>query len=141
MPSASAHTAGAEGNYVAMPTTNLFDHAADAKPVAAGTTLFHAGDARDGLYAVVEGEVDIIVNGKVVETVGKGGIFGEMALIEQEDRVATAVVKTDAKIVVVDERRFLFLVQQTPNFSLHVMRVLSDRLRRMDDRFVRPTRA
>jgi CRP/FNR family cyclic AMP-dependent transcriptional regulator len=124
-----------------VPTTNLFDHAADARPVAAGTTLFNAGDARDGMYAVVEGEVDIIVNGKVVETVGKGGIFGEMALIEQEDRVATAVAKTDAKIVVVDERRFLFLVQQTPNFALHVMRVLSDRLRRMDDRFVRPTRA
>jgi CRP-like cAMP-binding protein len=34
----------------------------------------------------------------------------------------------------VDERRFLFLVQQTPNFAIHLMRVLSDRLRRMDRR-------
>lgn len=122
-----------------MPTTNLFDHAADAKPFPAGATIFRAGDPRDGMYAVVEGEVDIVVNGKLVETVGKGGIFGEMALIEHHDRTATAVAKTDAKIVVVDERRFLFLVQQTPNFALHVMRVLSDRLRRMDERFVRAT--
>ena len=63
-----------------------------------------------------------------------------MALIEKERRTATAVAKTDAKIVSVDERRFLFLIQQTPNFALHVMRVLSDRLRRMDERFVRATR-
>jgi CRP/FNR family cyclic AMP-dependent transcriptional regulator len=124
-----------------VPTTNLFDHAGDAKAVAAGTTIFQTGDPRDGMYAVVEGQVDIFVNGKLVETVERGGIFGEMALIDRENRTATAVTRTDSKIVTVDERRFLFLVQQTPNFALHVMRVLSDRLRRMDERFVRPTRA
>lgn len=124
-----------------MPMTSLFDHSADAKPVAAGTTIFQTGDPRDGMYAVVEGQVDIFVNGKHVETVEKGGIFGEMALIDKENRTGTAVAKTDARIVTVDERRFLFLVQQTPNFALHVMRVLSDRLRRMDERFVRSTGA
>jgi CRP-like cAMP-binding protein len=77
----------------------------------------------------------------VVETVESGGIFGEMALIEKDRRTATAVARTDSTVVAVDERRFLFLVQQTPNFSLHVMRVLSDRLRRMDEHFVRATRS
>jgi CRP/FNR family transcriptional regulator, cyclic AMP receptor protein len=43
------------------------------------------------------------------------------------------VAKTDARVVAIDERRFLFLVQQTPNFALHLMRVLSERLRRMDE--------
>jgi CRP/FNR family cyclic AMP-dependent transcriptional regulator len=100
-----------------VPTTNLFDHAADAKAVAAGTTIFQTGDPRDGMFAVVDGQVD------------------------KENRTATAVARTDSKIVTVDERRFLFLVQQTPNFALHVMRVLSERLRRMDERFVRATRA
>ena len=93
-----------------MPTTNLFDHTADAKPFPAGATIFSTGDPRDVMYAVVEGEVDIIVNGKVVETVGKGGIFGEMALIEHQDRTATAITKTDTKLAVVDERRFLVLI-------------------------------
>lgn len=124
-----------------MPVTRLFEHASDMKPVAAGTTIFSAGDPRDHMYAVVEGEVDIFVNGKLVETVEKGGIFGEMALIDAESRTGTAVAKTDAKVVAVDERRFLFLIQQTPNFALHVMRVLSDRLRRMDERFIRATKA
>jgi CRP/FNR family transcriptional regulator, cyclic AMP receptor protein len=123
-----------------MLATRLFEHASDAKPVAAGTTIFNAGDERDFMYAVLEGQVDIIVNGRVVETVESGGIFGEMALICKDKRTATAIARTDAKLVAVDERRFLFLVQQTPNFALHVMRVLSDRLRRMDEQFVRATR-
>ena len=117
-----------------MPTTNLFEHASNARTVDAGTTIFRDGDPRDDMYAVIEGQVDLFVKGKLVETVEKGGIFGEMALIDKEPRTGTAVAKTDAKIVPVDERRFLFLVQQTPNFSLHVMRVLSERLRRMDSR-------
>jgi len=123
-----------------MIATRLFEHSSDARPVDAGTVIFTKGDTRDFMYAVVEGQVDIIVNGKVVETVEPGGIFGEMALIQTEPRTATAIAKTSSKLVPVDERRFLFLVQQTPNFALHVMRVLSERLRRMDEQFVRATR-
>ena len=123
-----------------MLSTRLFEHASDAKPVAAGTTIFNAGDERDYMYAVLDGQVDIVVNGRVVETVESGGIFGEMALISKDQRTATAVARTDATVVEVDERRFLFLIQQTPNFALHVMRVLSERLRRMDEQFVRATR-
>jgi len=117
-----------------MPGTRLFEHATDVKLVPANTTIFGAGDARDYMYAVLEGAVDIFVGGQLVETVERGGIFGEMALIEKDTRGATAIARTDARIVPVDEERFLFLVQQTPNFSLHVMRVLSDRLRRMNER-------
>ncbi len=117
-----------------MLTTRLFDHNTDGRAIPAGATIFREGDERDFLYAVQEGEVELFVRGQLVETVGPGGIFGEMALIERTHRGATAVAKSDAKVVTVDEKRFLFLVQQTPNFALHVMRVLSDRLRRMDAR-------
>jgi CRP-like cAMP-binding protein len=117
-----------------MPVTRLFEHSSEGRSVPAGTTLFREGEARDFMYAVIEGEIDLFVKGQRVETVGRGGIFGEMALIDKSDRVATAVARTDSKVVPVDEQRFLFLIQQTPNFSLHVMRVLSDRLRRMDAR-------
>src|SRR5262249_48060087 len=122
-----------------MHKTRLFEHSNDAKPCPAGTTMFRVGDERDFMYAVVEGEVDIVINGHVVETVESGGIFGEMALIGKEKRTATAVVKTDARIVPVDERRFLFLVQQTPNFAIHVMAVLAERLRQMDRRLAAAT--
>jgi CRP/FNR family transcriptional regulator, cyclic AMP receptor protein len=108
-----------------MQVTRLFEHASDTKSVAAGTTIFRAGDERDFMYAVVEGEVDIFVGDQLVETVEKGGIFGEMALIAGSRRAATTVARTDTKLAPVDEKRFLFLVQQTPNFALHVMRVLT----------------
>jgi CRP-like cAMP-binding protein len=55
-----------------------------------------------------------------------------MALLDKTPRSATAVAKTDCKLVAVDERRFKFLVQQTPHFSLQLMRIIADRLRRMD---------
>ena len=120
-----------------MPTTRLFEHATDARSVPAGTMLFREGETRDYMYAVLEGRIDLIVNGEHVETVEAGGIFGEMALIDKNRRTGTAVARTDAKVVAIDEKRFLFLVQQTPNFALHLMRVLSDRLRRMDERLSR----
>ncbi len=103
-----------------MPTTRLFEHASDAQRIPAGAAIFQEGDPRDFMYAVVEGQVDLLIKGELVETVGPGGIFGEMALIDNDRRTAAAVAKTDAKVVAVDERRFLFLVQQTPNFALHI---------------------
>jgi CRP/FNR family transcriptional regulator, cyclic AMP receptor protein len=118
-----------------MLVTRLFEHASDVRNVAAGTTIFREGDERDYMYAVVDGEVDLSVAGQPLDTVAVGGLFGEMALIDKAPRIATAVARTNAKIVPVDEKRFLFLIQQTPNFAIHVMRVLSERLRRMDERF------
>jgi CRP-like cAMP-binding protein len=70
-----------------------------------------------------------------VETVGEGGIIGEMGLIDRGPRSATAIAKTDCKLVPLNEQRFTFMVQETPNFALQVMRIMADRLRRMDARF------
>ena len=56
-------------------------------------------------------------------------IFGEMALIDNEPRSATAVAITDVELVPISEKQFLFLVTQTPYFALKVMRILAQRLR------------
>ena len=56
-----------------------------------------------------------------------------MALIDTKPRSATATAVSACKLAPIDERRFLFLVQQTPFFALHVMRVMASRLRAMDD--------
>jgi CRP/FNR family cyclic AMP-dependent transcriptional regulator len=113
---------------------NLFNKDADAERHAAGTCLFQAGDPGHEMFVVIEGTVDLLVHDKVVETVETGGAFGEMALVEKLPRVATAVVTSDAKVVRIDERRFLFLVQQNPFFSLQIMAVMAERLRRMNEK-------
>ncbi len=86
------------------------------------------------MYAVLDGKVDIVIHDQVVETVEAGGVFGEMALIEEKARNATALVKADVKLVSIDRRRFLFLVQQNPFFAIQLMTVMAERLRRMDER-------
>lgn len=116
-----------------MPVTiELFRSADDAESFAAGQTIFEEGSSGGVMYAVQEGEVDLLVHGKIVETVLPGGIFGEMALLDSLTRSATARAKTNCRLAPVSQKRFTFLVQQTPMFALQVMRIMADRLRRMD---------
>ena len=68
----------------------------------------------------------------VLETAGPGALLGEMALIDDSPRTANAVAKTASKLAQIDRRRFHFLVQQTPHFATHVMKMLADRLRHMN---------
>ena len=101
----------------------------EAEVFPAGKTIFAEGELGEVMYAVVEGDVAIIFGDKVINTHGPGEIFGEMALIDTKRRSATAVAKSDCKLVPIDEKRFFFLVQQHPYFPLQLLRVLSERLR------------
>lgn len=111
----------------------LFRSDPDGIRFAGGSTIFSAGDRADAMYVVIEGEVRLSIRGKVVETLGPGGVFGEMSLIDRSPRTATAVALSDCRLAMIPEKRFLFMIQQTPNFALQIMRVIADRLRRMDD--------
>ena len=115
-----------------MVTIDLFRNDDDTRNFAAGQQIFREGEPGDFMYVVVEGEVDLFIHDRLVESLRAGGVLGEMALIDQTPRSASAVARTECRLVAIDERRFKFLVQQTPNFSLQLMRVIADRLRRMD---------
>jgi CRP-like cAMP-binding protein len=116
-----------------MATLDILRHADDAQPFAAGTTIIEEGRPGKLMYVVKAGSADILVGGKVVASVGPGEVFGELSLIDDRARSAAVVARTDCELVPVDERRFLFLVQQTPYFAIQVMRVLAERLRRMNE--------
>ena len=95
-----------------------------------GEVIFSEGDKGDKMYVIRSGEVEIERNGKIVETLSAGGIFGEMALIDGSPRAATARAKTACEVAPITEKSFLFLVHETPFFAIAVMRALADRLRR-----------
>jgi len=95
--------------------------------------IFKEGDSGDVMYGVITGEIDIIIGGQVVEVAKPGSILGEMALIDNSPRSATAIARTDCKLAVINQKRFMALIQQTPFFSIQVMGVLADRLRRWGD--------
>jgi CRP-like cAMP-binding protein len=111
---------------------HLFDKDQQAETITAGTAVFREGEAGDDMFAVLGGAVDLIVRGKTVETVEAGGVFGEMALVEDRPRAASAVVRSDARLVRIDRKRFMFLVQQNPFFALQLMTLMAERLRRMN---------
>ena len=98
----------------------------------AGDVIFKEGDAASELFVIADGEVEIRLGNRVLEKLPRYGIFGEMALIDAAPRSATAVAATDAKLVAVGEKQFLFLVSNTPLFALNVMRVMARRLRTMN---------
>jgi CRP-like cAMP-binding protein len=107
----------------------------DAFRVSPGDVLFREGDAGDRMYVILEGQVDIRVGETVVENAGQGSIVGEMALIDDGPRAASVVAATLCRLVAVDRARFHSLIQSDPAFATHVMKVLVERLRRMNRLF------
>jgi CRP-like cAMP-binding protein len=95
-----------------------------------GETIFSEGDRGDQMYVIRKGEVEIERDGKIVETLSAGGIFGEMALIDGSPRAASARAKTACELAPISEKAFVFMVHEAPFFALTVMRTLAERLRR-----------
>ena len=108
----------------------LLQRSGQSEEFTAGSTIFSQGDPADRMYVVSSGSVTLSIDGRVLETVGPGGLFGEMAVIEREPRSGTAVAESDTILVGIDKRRFWFLVQETPYFAEIVMKVMASRLRR-----------
>ena len=111
---------------------NLFANETNAVTLSPGQALFHKGDAGHQMFVVQSGEIQIVDGNHVFETVPPGGIFGEMALISKDPRSATAKAISHSVVIPIDDKRFLYMVQQTPMFALRVMDVMSSRLRAMN---------
>ncbi|MGO9855808.1 MAG: Crp/Fnr family transcriptional regulator [Acidimicrobiales bacterium] len=114
---------------MAVKVLGVFKAATDNRDVPAGTVIFEAGSTGEEMYGVAEGTVELrLPDGRAV-TIGPDETFGEMALVDRSARSATATALEDCKLAVIDKRRFLFLVHETPTFALQVMASLAERLR------------
>lgn len=115
-----------------MNPAELFHHETELQALPAGQVLFKQGEPGGLMYVLMSGTAEITVHNRVVETAGAGTILGEMAMIDDAPRSATVMAKSDCKVLAIERERFNFLIQQTPNFALYVMRVIAERLRRAD---------
>jgi CRP-like cAMP-binding protein len=95
-----------------------------------GDVIFKIGDSGGPMYVVNAGTVALRVGRELLETVEPGGIFGEMALLDNEPRSATAVAVTDCELAVIDRERFEGALRMVPAFGTEVLRVMARRLRR-----------
>jgi CRP-like cAMP-binding protein len=119
-----------------MNPADLFAHEENPVTLAAGETLFRTGDLADSMFVVLEGALNVVVAGKVVETSRRGAILGEMALVDNSPRSADVVAVETSKLAKVDQRRFQRLIQQNPFFATHVMKELVARVRSLSNLLV-----
>ena len=97
------------------------------------TTIFRAGDPGDSLFVVVHGKVAIMKDQVEVAVLGKGEVFGEMAILDQEARTMDAVVQQDADLLRVSAEDFTHALEDTVEVAAGVIRVLSRRIRAAND--------
>jgi CRP/FNR family cyclic AMP-dependent transcriptional regulator len=112
-------------------TIAIFQKQPEPKEFSAGEVIFQEGQPGEHMYGILEGAVDISVNGKIIETIQAGDAFGIGVLVGIENRTYTAIAKTDCKLASLDRYRFLFAVQETPVFALEIMKSYSQRLDRL----------
>jgi len=116
---------------------DYFKHVDEFVLLESGDVLFDQGDDGAAMYLLREGEIDIFYDDVKVATLDPGRYIGEMALVDGRKRHGRAVARTDAKLIAIDRRRFLFLLQETPTFALQVMKDLAESVERMNEKYVR----
>jgi HlyD family secretion protein len=99
-----------------------------------GAEIFREGDTGQFAYVVDEGTVDLVKagprGGKILGEVGKGGLFGEMAIIDGSPRSSTARARTDVALIEIDRAQFLRRIAANPAMALTLMGRLSAYARR-----------
>jgi CRP/FNR family cyclic AMP-dependent transcriptional regulator len=112
-----------------MDLLEVFRDSEDVVEFPAGAVIIEEGQEGDHMYVVMEGEVRISLKGRHLATALPGEIVGEMALINSELRSATVTAKTDCVLASIDQASFDSLLRHVPDFTMHVMSVLADRLK------------
>ncbi len=109
------------------------------KSALAGEIVFREGDFGDEMYLVRSGRVEIHQelgeSPALIERVEPGGYFGEIAIIDDLPRTATATAEVDTSLLVLHKNDFRTAVQDYPDIAFEIFREFTRRLRRSDLRY------
>ena len=94
-----------------------------------GKVIMVAGQTGALMYVVLEGNVAISIRGAVVQYVGPGAVFGEMALVDQSPRAANAAAETDTILLGINRQVFLNLIKSDPTFGASLLTAVAERVR------------
>jgi len=110
----------------------------DEMSLPAGHTLFQTGDPGEALFIVESGEIELYIKDtagqKIVLTTAKtGDMFGELAMLDNGPRTATALTLTESQVLVLDRDDLILLFQRRPDAALHMLAALSSLTRKADE--------
>ena len=111
----------------------LFHDWEDTEKYRSGTVIFAERDPADVMYIILSGEIELTLHGEPLGVEGEGGIIGEMAMINSSTRSATATTLTKVKLARLDREQFRVFIHDNTEFALHVMSVLANRLRAVNE--------
>lgn len=106
--------------------------ASDEIRMTAGTMIIDQGQTGREAFVIVDGEVEIKRNNRKVAKLGPGNVVGELSLLDHGPRTATATCSTDCTLLVVDQRRFLGVLDAVPALSHKLLAALASRIRELD---------
>lgn len=102
-----------------------------------GEVLFREGDLADGLYGVVDGEVEVRKGGERIATFGPGRELGEMSLLERQPRMVTGVARGQTEVLFLSRSTFQAVLRRSPivasRLLANLVQILSHRLRDAND--------
>ena len=105
---------------------------AEEVDVPAGTELTHEGRHEGSVYVVVSGSIGIERGGRTVDTIQRGGFFGEIAAIDGGPRTATGRALEDTRVVVLSPRQLNEALDDSPELRSIIMAAMEERLARID---------
>jgi len=110
----------------------LFKNWDDRQAFDTGSTIFRESDPAEAIYAVLSGSVQLFIKDKILGTEEAGGIIGEMVIINSATHNLTAVALTPVVLAKLNQEQFKQVIRKEPDFSLHAMAALAQRLRTVD---------
>jgi CRP-like cAMP-binding protein len=102
---------------------------ADEVDVRAGRVLLKECAPGREFFVIIDGQIEITKEGRHLRTMGAGEFLGDIALVVERPRTATATAVTDSRLLVVGHREFHSLMEQFPSIRVSVLESIALRLR------------
>jgi CRP-like cAMP-binding protein len=110
--------------------------ASDEITMTAGTLIIDQGQTGREAFVIIDGDVVVKRNNRKVATLGPGSVVGELSLLDHGPRTATAVCETDCTLLIIDQRKFLSVIDDVPAISHKLLASMASRIREMDRQYV-----
>lgn len=109
--------------------------AGDEVRMPAGSLILDQGQTGREAFVVLDGTVVVRRNGKKIDTLGRGAVVGELALLDHGPRTATVICETDCVLLILDQRHFMGILDEVPTLAHKLLATLAGRIRDLDRKY------